>query len=121
MFRGVAFLTKRQGIEMQAFIDHYENKHVPLICSLAPAPIVYKRRYLVRGEELTKEGGAIDFDVMTELGFPDPGAFSPREGPPLRTWHRRAGCRRRGEVSRSAADQGLRRRRTRDVRVSFAA
>jgi len=25
----------------------------------------------VSGEELTKEGGAVDFDVMTELGFPD--------------------------------------------------
>jgi hypothetical protein len=23
------------------------------------------------GEELTKEGDAIDFDVVTELGFPD--------------------------------------------------
>jgi hypothetical protein len=42
---------------------------------LAPTPIVYKRRYLVRGEELTKEGGAVDFDVMTELGFPDRAAF----------------------------------------------
>jgi hypothetical protein len=29
----------------------------------------------VRGEELTKEGGAVDFDVMTELGFPDRAAF----------------------------------------------
>jgi hypothetical protein len=35
MFRVLAFLTKRVGIEMQAFIDYYENKHVPLICSLA--------------------------------------------------------------------------------------
>jgi EthD domain-containing protein len=48
---------------------------VPLICSLAPTPIVYKRRYLVRGGELTKEGGSVDFDVMTELGFPDRTAF----------------------------------------------
>jgi len=75
MFRVIAFLTKRQGIDTQTFIDHYENKHVPLICSLAPTPIVYKRRYLVRGEALTKEGGAVDFDVMTELGFPDRAAF----------------------------------------------
>jgi len=75
MFSVVAFLTKRQGIEMQAFIDHYENKHVPLICSLAPTPIVYKRRYLMPGEELTKEGGGVDFDVVTELGFPDRAAF----------------------------------------------
>jgi uncharacterized protein (TIGR02118 family) len=75
VFKVFGFLTKREGIEMQDFIEYYENKHVPLICSLAPAPIVYKRRYLVRGEELTKEGGAVDFDVMTELGFPDRAAF----------------------------------------------
>ena len=77
MLKVLGFLTKREGIEMQAFIDYYENKHVPLICSLAPTPIVYKRRYLVRGEELTKEGGAVDFDVMTELEFTDWAAFLP--------------------------------------------
>ncbi len=75
MFRVVAFLTKRQGIDTQTFIDHYENKHVPLICSLAPTPILYKRRYLVRDEGLAKEGGGVDFDVVTELGFSDRAAF----------------------------------------------
>ena len=75
MFRVLGFLTKRKGIETQAFIDYYENKHVPLICSLAPAPIVYKRIYLVPGEKLTKDGGTVDFDVITELGFPDRAAF----------------------------------------------
>jgi len=35
---------------MDAFIEYYENHHIPLICSLAPPPTVYKRRYLVRGE-----------------------------------------------------------------------
>jgi hypothetical protein len=69
MFKVLAFLTKREGIETRAFIDYYENKHVPLICSLAPIPIVYKRRYVL--EKLTNEGGAIDFDVVTELGFAD--------------------------------------------------
>ena len=73
MFKLLAFLTKREGIEMQAFIDYYENKHVPLICSLAPNPIVYKRRYL--REKLTNEGGAIDFDVVTELAFADRSAY----------------------------------------------
>ena len=46
MFKVFGFLTKREGIEMQYFIDYYEHKHVPLICSLAPTPIVYKHRYL---------------------------------------------------------------------------
>jgi uncharacterized protein (TIGR02118 family) len=75
MFKVFGFLTKREGMPMQDFIDYYENKHVPLICSLARIPSVYKRRYIGRGEELTKEGGAVDFDVMTELEFPDEAAF----------------------------------------------
>ena len=75
MFKVLGFLTKKKGMKMQDFIDYYENKHVPLICSLAPTPSLYKRRYIVRGEELTQEGGAVNFDVMTELGFPDRTAF----------------------------------------------
>ena len=68
------FLTKKDGLGTQEFIDYYENKHVPLICSLAPVPTVYKCRYLV-GERLTAEGGEVDFDVMTELVFADRRAF----------------------------------------------
>jgi uncharacterized protein (TIGR02118 family) len=75
MFKILGFLTKKEGMETRAFIDYYENKHVPLICSLAPTPALYKRRYVMRGEELTKEGGAVDFDVVTELAFPDQAAF----------------------------------------------
>ncbi len=36
MYKVFGFLTKGEGIEMQDFIDHYENKQVSLICSLAP-------------------------------------------------------------------------------------
>ena len=74
MYKVFAFLTKKDGLRTQEFIDYYESKHVPLICSLAPVPTVYKRRYLV-GEKLTAEGGEVDFDVMTELVFADRGAF----------------------------------------------
>ena len=75
MFRVLAFLTKREGMETKDFIDYYENKHVPLICRLAPTPMVYKRRYLLRDEKLTTQGGAIDFDVVTDLGFPNREAY----------------------------------------------
>jgi len=75
MFKVFGFLTKRDGIETQAFIDYYENHHVPLICRLAPTPIVYKRNYLSRGDELNKDDNAIDFDVVTELVFPDRAAY----------------------------------------------
>jgi hypothetical protein len=32
MFKVFGFLTKREGIEMRALIDYYENKLGPLIC-----------------------------------------------------------------------------------------
>jgi len=48
---------------------------VPFVLSLAPAPIVYKRNYLVRGDEFNREDDTIDFDVVTELVFPDRDAF----------------------------------------------
>jgi hypothetical protein len=33
MFKVFGFLTKREGMQMQDFVDYYENKHVPLICN----------------------------------------------------------------------------------------
>jgi hypothetical protein len=75
MFKVFGFLSKKAGTTTQAFIDYYENHHVPLICSLAPAPIVYKRNYLSRGDELNRGDNAIDFDVITELVFADRAAY----------------------------------------------
>jgi hypothetical protein len=75
MLKVMAFLTKKQDLETRAFIDYYENNHVPFICGLAPAPVVYKRSYLVRGDEINMEDSAIDFDVVTEMVFPDRAAF----------------------------------------------
>lgn len=75
MLKVMAFLTKRDDIETRAFIDYYENNHVPLIRSLAPTPIGYRRSYLRRGDELNQEDWSIDFDVVTELVFPDREAY----------------------------------------------
>jgi hypothetical protein len=75
MFKIMAFLSKREDIETQAFIDYYEHHHVPLIRGLAPTPIGYKRNYLVRGDESNIEDDSIDFDVVTELVFPDRAAY----------------------------------------------
>jgi uncharacterized protein (TIGR02118 family) len=75
MLKVFAFLTKREGLETQAFIDYYENHHVPLVLSLAPPPSMYKRNYVVRGDELNREDDSIGFDVITELVFPDRQAF----------------------------------------------
>ena len=75
MLKVFAFLTKRDDIETEAFIDYYENNHVPLVLSLASTPTVYKRNYLVRGDEFNREDEKLDFDVVTELVFPDRDAF----------------------------------------------
>ena len=52
MLKVFAFLNKSEDIETQAFVEHYEEAHVPLKCSLAPTRLVYKRNYGVRGEEI---------------------------------------------------------------------
>ena len=83
MFKIMAFLSKREDIETRAFIDYYEHHHVPLIRSLAPTPIGYKRNYLVRGDEFNIEDDSIDFDVVTELVFPDRAAYLAWGGPAL--------------------------------------
>jgi len=75
MFKVFGFLSKKEGITTEAFIDYYEKNHVPLICRLAPTPNVYKRNYLSRGDELNRGDNAIDFDVVTELVFPDRAAY----------------------------------------------
>jgi EthD domain len=75
MFKIMAFLSKKDDLATQAFIEYYERHHVPLIRSLAPTPIGYKRSYLVRGDELNSGDDLIDFDVVTELMFPDRAAY----------------------------------------------
>ena len=39
MLKVLSFLTKSEGMEMQAFIDYYDNKHVLLSAAWRP-PIV---------------------------------------------------------------------------------
>jgi uncharacterized protein (TIGR02118 family) len=73
VFKVLAFLTKREGVSTDDFIDYYENHHVPLILRLATAPLLYKRRY--RGERLTRANSTVDFDVVTELGFADQASY----------------------------------------------
>ena len=75
MLKVFAFLNKSGDIDTKGFIEHYEGTHVPLICSLAPAPVVYKRNYLVRGDDVNREDASIDFDVVTELVFPDRASY----------------------------------------------
>jgi EthD domain len=62
MLKVFSFLSKRDDIDTQAFIDYYENNHVPLVLSVADTPTGYKRNYLVRGDEFNREDDAIGTD-----------------------------------------------------------
>jgi hypothetical protein len=71
MLKMLSYLVKREGMTTEEFIDYYENRHVPMILSLAPPPVVYKRRYLRRGDTLNIGEADVDFDVVTEQVFGD--------------------------------------------------
>jgi hypothetical protein len=75
MFKLLAYLSKRNGMTMDEFVDYYENHHLPLILSLAPTPMEYKRHYLQRGDSVNVGEASIDFDVVTELQWTDRSAF----------------------------------------------
>jgi uncharacterized protein (TIGR02118 family) len=105
MFKVLSYLAKRDGMTTEDFVEYYENHHVPLILSLQPVPIVYKRHYLQHGDEVNVGEAAIDFDVVTEIAFVDRGAFT--------SWSNAVGT---GDIGdRIAADEArfLNRSRTR--------
>jgi hypothetical protein len=72
MLKVMAFLVKKHGLDTRDLIDYYETHHVPLILSLAPAPTTYRRNYVLRDES---GSGRDDFDIVTELVFPDRVAY----------------------------------------------
>jgi EthD domain len=75
MLNLLSYLSKREGMTNEEFVDYYENHHVPLILSLTAPPPVYKRHYVRRGDSANIGEGAIDFDVVTEQAWADRDAF----------------------------------------------
>ncbi len=72
MLKVMAFLVKRPGISSEELIDYYENRHVPMILSLAPPPARYTRNYIQ--PDATAEPRD-DVDIVTELEFDDVGTY----------------------------------------------
>lgn len=68
MITSIALLKAREGLSRDELIDYYENHHVPLILSLAPAPGRYRREYLPAAAE---RAFPADFDVVTRMEFAD--------------------------------------------------
>ena len=61
------FLKRKAGLSTAEFRDYYEGHHVPLCSPYMTGPVVYKRRYVTPTDGLPEP----DFDVVTELGFPN--------------------------------------------------
>ena len=68
MITVMALLTARDGVSREELVDHYENHHVPLVLSRAPAPAYYARNYLPVAAERRYDAG---FDVLTHMRFAD--------------------------------------------------
>jgi hypothetical protein len=71
-FKVMALLGKKPGLSKAEFIDHYENRHVPLIKGMFDGIVEYRRSYVDLTGAILSDGVAPpDFDVVTELWFKD--------------------------------------------------
>ncbi len=76
MFKAIALLKCKAGLSREAFIDYYENHHVPLIFSLQPQIAGYRRNFInLEGAFIYPGATAPDFDVITELWYADRAAY----------------------------------------------
>lgn len=75
MYKCIALLKKRSDLTRDQLIDYYENNHAPLIKSLFPGILQYKRNFLDLDGAFLSQTATIDFDVVTELWFEDRAAY----------------------------------------------
>ncbi len=72
----IAMLRKRADISREAFIRYYNENHAPLILSLMPGIVEYRRNFTVFDGAYVNAGAApFDFDVLTEIRFRDRAAY----------------------------------------------
>jgi uncharacterized protein (TIGR02118 family) len=74
--KAVALLRRRADLTREAFVDYYETRHVPLILSLMPGVLDYRRNFVdFAGAFVSPRAAPFDFDVVTELWFADRAAY----------------------------------------------
>ena len=73
----IAMLARKPGLGEPEFVRYYEERHAPLILSIAPQIRDYRRNYLHReGAILADDARPPEFDVVTELWFEDEAGFA---------------------------------------------
>lgn len=74
--KAIALLRRRADMSAAAFVEYYETKHAPLIMSLLPGIVDYRRNYADFGGAFAMEGASpFDFDVVTEIWFATRAAY----------------------------------------------
>lgn len=66
-FKLLIFLKRKPGTSLEEFRRYYEDRHVPLCMKYMAGPTGYVRRFVEPTEGLPEP----DFDVVTELTYPD--------------------------------------------------
>jgi hypothetical protein len=76
MIKAIALLKCKAGMSRQAFIEYYETRHAPLMLELQPRYSAYRRNFIdLAGAFMPPGASAPDFDVITELWYPDRAAY----------------------------------------------
>lgn len=66
--KSIALLRRRPDLSHAEFVSYYEEHHAPLIRSLLPGIIEYRRNFVERAGAFVSDGASpFDFDVITEL------------------------------------------------------
>jgi uncharacterized protein (TIGR02118 family) len=74
--KSIALLRRRADLSRDAFVSYYEERHAPLIQSLLPGIVEYRRNFTNFDGAYSSDGAApFDFDVVTEIWFWDRAAY----------------------------------------------
>ena len=69
MLKLVALISAKPDISREAFIEHYESTHAPLIKKLLPMIAEYRRSFVKLNAPSGTQPLSLGFDVLTELWF----------------------------------------------------
>jgi hypothetical protein len=76
MIKQMALLKKKQGMSHEAFVERYEQGHVPLVNEVIPFHCDYKRNFIIPGsfvelDHIAEPPPPPDFDVITQIWYED--------------------------------------------------
>ena len=69
MLKAYFFLSRRDGMTLDKFVDYYENTHAHLIADNLPDPSDSRRNFLVWSDDELETLGSRPFDVLTAITY----------------------------------------------------